>query len=154
MGARLLSSHVAAINELRASLEEGAISDLCVTQETTVYFRIQGPNGATNFVLEAAPTYPQSGSLRLTSPNLDDLDLIPLNAKLELGSCTIMRALELLGRMVTVDLEWAVAAVDDGGFSSDADMAKLSDDDVEHDVEDAFEVDDDVLRDWSRILAQ
>lgn len=147
------AADVAAINELRDSLDEESLSELVHRGDKVTFCIVGSTIGKCQFSL----TIDGSAPAQLACTNKEVPGLEALNAKLA-GGCSLGRTLALLGRRVDVDLDWAEEAT--GGSSSDDEPMhdRSSDDDDEgagdgdgHASDDGM---DDAIREWSRRLVQ
>jgi len=152
-----LAQNVSAINSLREVLNEERISHLNL-DDNAVTFSVLPPESAEKYELyfSSGETYPCCPGL-LVATNRDDLDLDDVNASLK-HSCSISKAIVLLGRLLHVDLDWVEEATrEDACGDRDEYIDLCGDDDVEDTgmlYEDEDDSDDDeVLREWSRRLA-
>jgi len=151
---------VAAINELRDSLDEDSVSKLD-GDNLAVAFTVNAPHaaGTLHFTYRSGSEGQTAERPSLECKDTDDsiLNLKAINAKLS-DRGGIARALALLGRQLGIDLDWAEDAV--GGARSDTEddeddvMAGSDGDDDGMSYEGGDNHDDEVLREWSRRLVQ
>jgi hypothetical protein len=151
-----LAAHIAAINELKDSLDELSLSPLARDGDTCTFsVTAPAPLGRCDFSLTVGGEYPAGAGL-LVCTNAEVPGLEQLNERLA-GRCSLGRALALLGQRLHVDLSWAEeAAGGSGSEDEDEDMAASRDGSASEagsgGEEDAME--DDVIREWSRRLVQ
>ena len=163
MGSSRLAEDVAAINEFRDTLGEESLLDLRVNGDA-VEFSVQSQG---SFILKIGDSqYPRT-SAELTCTSNASLNLDKVNYRLN-GNCGVSRALSLLGRQLKVDLDWTLEAMGDEDAiseNSDNEMANGDRDDDDDDDEDdilggddmcgqEYDLDDELLREWSRRLVQ
>jgi baculoviral IAP repeat-containing protein 6 len=121
-GLRELAAEVAAINELRESLEEDSISALELQGDRRVAFSVAAPApaGRAAFSLSVSEAYPAGPGL-LACSTAPATPLEALNARLA-ARCPLGRAVAALGRQLGVDLEWVEEAAREAGAASASDV--------------------------------
>jgi hypothetical protein len=152
MDSAIVAADVAAINELRNSLDEESLSAVVLSGDQVAFSVLASQIGTCKFSLAVGGPSPAHLVCDKEVPGLD-----VLNSKLAAG-CSLGRMLALLGRRVDVDLDWVEEAT--GGSGSDDEHMPDRGSDEEYDgTSDGGHagdggMDDDAIREWSRRLVQ